>query len=105
MTYRPGYIGQNHYDGGKRMTAEISSDGRTVWVNSHQGMCIGRFSKHGIDVHYDYAAQAAGSGECIACTHEKPGMVEWDRFVSLMHEHYRVKVLQKHRPKFLGRRS
>lgn len=29
---------------------EVISDGYTVWVNSIEGVCIGRFSKFGIDV-------------------------------------------------------
>lgn len=81
---------------------EIDSDGRTVWVNSAMGVCVGRFSRFGIDIHRDFTAQVAGEPECLDCTHEKPTLAEWERFKSGMMEHYGVVVGDEHRPEFLS---
>ena len=32
-------------------TVEVSTDGRTVWVNSDSAGAVGRFGKVGIDIH------------------------------------------------------
>jgi hypothetical protein len=42
------------------MAHEIISDGRTVWVNGSDGICLARFSRFGIDVHNDAFGQMAG---------------------------------------------
>lgn len=83
------------------MSIAIESDGNTVWVNSQTGMCIGRFSRFGIDIHRDFHQQADGKGECLNCTHERPSIAEWERFKSGMREHYGVSVGDEHKPKFL----
>jgi hypothetical protein len=36
---------------------EISTDGRVVWVNAPDGMCVGRFTKSHVDVHHNTANQ------------------------------------------------
>jgi len=83
------------------MEAEISSDGRTVWVNSPSGMCIGRFSRFGVDVHHDTDEQVAGVGHCLDCAHDLPPAEAWDRFKASMLEAHGVTVEDEHRPDFV----
>jgi hypothetical protein len=54
---------------------EITTDGKTVWVNDSQGCCIGRFSKHGIDVHHGIETQMEIGKQCLDC---KPGPTTLD---------------------------
>lgn len=83
------------------MSAEIQSDGKTVWVNGADGCCIGRFSRFGIDIHRDFAAQLAGLGQCLDCTHTMPDLSDWKRFVSAMRCHYDVEIGARYMPEFL----
>lgn len=53
---------------------DVSSEGSTVWINSADGSCIGRFSKRfGLDVHRTLTEQMAGGSQCLHCTHEPQG--------------------------------
>lgn len=76
---------------------EIMDDGRTVWVNNAASN-IGRFSRWGVDVHTTLAAQMAGAGECLACTHGQTHLADWRGFQSLMREHHGVDVTDRHMP-------
>lgn len=82
--------------------AEIIADGRTVWVNGPDGMCFGRFSRFGIDVHKSFAAQASGLGQCLDCTHSIPGPLEWERFRDGMKSHHGVTVPSACKPRWLA---
>jgi hypothetical protein len=78
---------------------QILSDGRQVWVNSAQGMCIGRFSAGGVDIHLDYEEQLAQGKECLECFVRTPdAQSDWQRFVVGMQHHYGVQVDEEHRP-------
>ena len=59
---------------------EIISDGKTVWVNGADGMCLGRFSDAGVDVHRTSAEQAAGLLQCLDCCHALPFAEGWGRY-------------------------
>jgi hypothetical protein len=83
------------------MKAEIDSDGRTVWVNSHEGCCIGRFSKAGIDVHHDAQEQIARGHQCLDCRKGPTGREDWVHFKEAMWKHFLVIVGDQHMPKFL----
>jgi len=76
------------------MEVEVSSDGRTVWVNGLTAL-IGRFSKMGIDVHVD--GTCAGDG-CVPgpCTKE-----HWETFKTQMLAVHNVVVTDDHMPKYL----
>jgi len=81
--------------------AEIISDGRTVWVNEASGMCIGRFSARGVDVHRSGDCQLRGESSCLDCVHDLPFDESWDRFVESMLKHHGVSVsasLKPHAP-------
>lgn len=82
-------------------THDISADGRTVWVNGADGMCIGRFSKWGIDVHLDATGQLESGKQCLACTHTRPEPEDWIRFQELMQLHYGIQVEDRFKPEFL----
>lgn len=75
---------------------DITSDGRTVWVNTSAG-CIGRFGKAGIDIHRSMNDQAA-KGECLFCTHGPTTKQDWTTFVEKMNEFYGVLVGPEHMP-------
>lgn len=81
--------------------SQTESDGRTVWVHSPEGDCIGRFSRFGIDVHRGVKQQMAGEGECLHCTHEEPDAEDWKIFQAEVLHHYNVAVGDEHIPEFL----
>lgn len=83
------------------MDAEIDTDGRTIWVNGPDGCCLGRFSPFGIDAHRTFAEQAAGLGQCLACTHERPTAGDWQFFRDMMEKHHAVVVPESLRPSWL----
>lgn len=63
---------------------EVCWNGLTVWVNGRDGCCIGRFSRHGVDVHFDAQTQMKTGRQCLACTHSEPSSGEWTDFVRHM---------------------
>lgn len=70
-----------------------SADGKTVWVTGSDGSNIGRFSKtFGMDVHTTVTEQMAGSGQCLHCTHGRPGPAEWELFREKILTHYGIEV-------------
>lgn len=72
---------------------EVSATGRTVWVHSPDGSTVGRFDlRFGMDIHTTFAAQQSGAGECLHCTHDKPGRSDWLLFCELIEKHYNVPV-------------
>jgi hypothetical protein len=78
---------------------EITSDGRTVWVNNIS--CIGRFGRGGIDIHKSLAQQVSGESECLYCTHGLPTDKDWTTFQEKMKELHGVDVSDDHRPLWL----
>lgn len=79
---------------------EVSSDGRTVWINSFDGMCLGRFSRAGIDIHKDFEGQKSG-GQCLDCKKGPTTAGDWMQFVAGMKRFHGVQVGNEHRPHFL----
>lgn len=69
---------------------EITADGTTVWVNTTEGVCIGRFGRRGIDVHRAPGDQTLG--ECLFCTHVETTLEDWKKFVWAMQRHHGVLV-------------
>jgi hypothetical protein len=80
----------------KEKAYDITTDGRTVWVNA--ASCLGRFGLQGIDIHRP-AAEQPDLGECLYCTHGPTTRADWDVFVAKMLEHHAIKVLAKYMPK------
>lgn len=78
------------------MKHQITTNGIIVWINSDQGMCIGRFRHDVMDVHHDAAAQMAFGRQCIDCAHEN---VTWANFKAAMLKHHGVDVPDKFKPK------
>lgn len=71
----------------------VSHCGRTAWVSGGDGSTIGRFSKtFGVDVHRTATEQMRGEGECLLCTHEPAGPLEWDLFREALLRHYAINV-------------
>ena len=70
---------------------EIIADGKTVWVNSATGMCIGRFTARAVDVHHDEKEQMQGE-HCLDCfaypANERPQA--WEKFKESMKRHYQI---------------
>lgn len=77
------------------MRHEITTDGRTVWVNSETGMCIGRFRAGLMDVHHDAEGQATGL-HCLACASGDEATFE--AFVKEMKRHHDIDVPELYRP-------
>ena len=80
---------------------EITSDGKTVWVNGPAGDCVGRFSKHGIDVHHPAVIQMKLGQQCLECRHGKPNAAHWRDFQTAIWKHFLVIVGDQHMPLFL----
>lgn len=76
----------------KKLPCEVSSDGRTVWVNTSDGL-IGRFGKMGIDIH-----SPGGDGHCLLCTHGVTTNEDWSTFVTQMLRIYGCAVGDEHKP-------
>ena len=73
-------------------TYEITTDGKTVWVNS--SVCLGRFSRFGVDVHKDAEGQMRSGSQCLECSQEP----NWPRFVAAMKEHHGIEVSDDYKP-------
>lgn len=81
---------------------EVLGDGRTVWVNSPVGICVGRFTKMGVDVHVDFEKQVQGE-HCLDCfKHQGDFVTSWQRFVSSMNRHYGVSIPENLKPSYVG---
>ena len=79
---------------------EILTDGQTVWVNLDDGMCIGRFSRFGVDVHNDAETQLETGKQCLDCIHDLPHHEAWERFRGSMLTHYQIEVEESLRPAY-----
>ncbi len=79
------------------MLHDITSDGRTVWVNGIGGL-LGRFGRGGIDIHRPIGEQQE-HGECLYCTHAPTTRADWDVFVAKMQEIFGIRVPDKHKPR------
>jgi hypothetical protein len=74
---------------------EVSSDGRSVWVNGSTGAMIGRMGPFGIDVH---DTQNKGT-HCLDCR-PAPAENAWEAFTESMREHYGIVVPAAHKPRW-----
>lgn len=78
---------------------QILSDGRTVWINWKDGMCIGRFSPVGVDIHLDAKGQRKSGRECLDCFPRTANLdTDWRKFTEGMQFHYKVLVPEIHKP-------
>jgi hypothetical protein len=90
---------------GNKMSYEIDSDGRTVWVNGFDGCCWGRFSRYGIDVHHKGAAQVTLGTQCLECVGGPMEPHHWEQFKDAMMRHHAVVVDDRHMPGWLMRKN
>ena len=81
---------------------EIAADDRTVWINADSGMCVGRFTKNGMDVHEDALAQMEGK-HCLDCAmHLKGDIVKsWERFTASMKKYYHIDIPADFKPHYV----
>lgn len=82
-------------------SVEINFDGKTVWVNSADGCCIGRFSRQGIDIHHDAHEQMRRGQQCLDCRKGPTAMPDWIHFQEAMLRHFNVVVSDRYMPTFL----
>ena len=80
---------------------EIETDNTTVWVNSKNGMCIGRFGPRGVDVHHQAETQITKGLSCLDCTHTKPTLKDWHRFQNAMLVHHHILIPDDLKPTWL----
>ena len=76
---------------------DISTDGRTVWVNGAMGL-LGRFGVFGIDIHRP-ALEQLEYGECLYCTQQWTTAEDWKTFQQKMEEHFGIYVPDRYKPK------
>lgn len=67
---------------------QLLTDGRTCWVNTENGECIGRWGRLGIDVHHTVEQQRIHGKQCLECVQGG----SWERFCDAMHGHYGVNI-------------
>lgn len=79
---------------------EISTDGRVVWVNAPDGMCVGRFTKSHVDVHHNTANQLEGK-HCLDCfsSKERPLDDSWEQFKKSIKENFNLLIKDTFKPK------
>jgi hypothetical protein len=78
---------------------EILTDGKTVWINDYDGICLGRFSSLGVDVHGTSEQQMAGT-HCEDCFKRNPATpdADWIRFVESMKRIHGIDILPSFKP-------
>lgn len=81
---------------------EITSDGRTVWVNANCGMCVGRFTKNHVDIHASAKEQMNGV-HCLDCFPSRGKSLDesWKQFKESMLTHHKVEIPEIYKPKEL----
>ncbi len=92
-----------------RKRYSVETDGITVWVNGHDGVCWGRFSTFGIDVHGNAEQQMSGTSclECIpAIPIERggPGKMQhshWAQFQESMLRNHNATIPDTYMPNWL----
>lgn len=84
---------------GGRLFEMIWSDA-TIWINADDGMCVGRFSRFGVDVHHDAETQLWTGAQCLACVHDAPPDEGWEIFLEKMWRHYELEIPGDIRPAF-----
>lgn len=77
---------------------QIDSDGSAVWVTGHDGSCIARFGRMGIDIHRTVTEQQDGMGECLYCSHGPTTEGHWEDFKTQMLRLHGIAVDDGHRP-------
>jgi len=87
---------EDNHDIGESMASEIQTDGKTVWVNT--GICLGRFSRFGIDVHKAAKEQMKGGSQCLDCYNEP----DWERFKASMLRFHGVSIGDEYRPEWVS---
>lgn len=81
-------------------THETLTDGRTVWVNGVSGACLARFSRSGIDVHYDISDDMAPQ-HCFDCVAGPTDLAAWGRFQHSVMACHGIDVGDEFMPAFL----
>lgn len=91
-------------EGGRNVTWETEwsgvqqmTDGRTIWVNAPDGMCIGRLAPAGIDVHAKLQAQQESGQQCLYCETgnafaPEVTFAQYVRFCTEMRSHHEVEI-------------
>jgi len=77
---------------------QVSTNGRTVWVNHPRVGAVGRVSPTGVDVHN------AENTNCLDCGGPEKGDL-WTRFVEGLRRHYEVEVPEKFKPAWAYRKG
>jgi hypothetical protein len=72
---------------------QIETDGKTIWINGPD-VCLGRFSRTGVDVHGNAEEQMEMGIACKDCS----STPDWKQFVDSMMEHHGISVASKYRP-------
>lgn len=82
---------------------ELMTDGKTVWVNAPDGMCVSRFTPRGVDVHGTTEQQLSGI-QCEDCFQRNPETpdADWKRFVDSTKQIHGVAVPEQFRPLTIG---
>ena len=80
------------------MSAEIITDGTTVWVNK-DGHCLGRFGVNGVDVHQPLPVQLANGQACAHCSQGLTSKKDWEEFISTMKRFHNVSVSDRYMPR------
>ena len=75
------------------MNYEISSDGRTVWVNSNQGICVARFCPISSEFFHPHF-------KCIIHENKEP-QTYWSMFVEEVLSLFKIQIENEHKPLYI----
>lgn len=78
---------------------EVSTDGRTVWINRADGMCLGRFSKNGYEI--SRGAQVLDKSHYLLAEAGPTDLDDWEVFCVCMMGHHNIDVPFDYAPDFL----
>lgn len=81
---------------------EVTSDGRTVWVNNSEGTNVARFGTLGVDIHHTLAKQSELGVQCLYCTHARPSPEDWQTFRAKLMELHGVHMPDFYRPSWVA---
>jgi hypothetical protein len=78
---------------------EISTDGKTVWVDGP--FCLARFGRLVQEYLYDVHFKETMGFESKIHVDGSPTQKDWDTFVKVVRDRFKIKVSKKYRPSYV----
>lgn len=78
----------------------VSSDGRTVWVNSSM-LCVGRFCPNSMEFYPKGHEIASLTGLVVKKFKDTPVVNDWDKFKEDVRREYCISISDEHKPYYI----